>query len=104
GVDGLEDRAQAEPVAQAAHAVLAGEFGAQGRDLGVGESGALGLAEQVLVDDGGVLDLAAQVDELRDLVEEPRVDLAGLVDFTDRGAEAQGALGGVEGAVVRGPQ
>ncbi len=102
GVDGLEDRAQAEPVAQAAHAFLAGEFGAQGRDLGVGASGALRLAQQRFVDDGGGFDLAAQVDELGDLVEEPRVDLAGLVDFGDGGAESQGAFGGVEGAVVRG--
>ncbi len=74
GVDGLEHRSDAEPVAQGAHAVLAGEFGTQRRDLPVGQAVPFRLAQQRFVERRRVLDLSADLDDQRELVEEPRID------------------------------
>ena len=46
GVDGLVDRPHAQPVAQRAHTVLAGELRAQRGELAVGEARPLGPAQQ----------------------------------------------------------
>ena len=60
GVDGLVDRPDAEPVAQGAHAVLAGELRAQRGELAVGEPGALGPAQQRLVEHRRVASISAR--------------------------------------------
>ena len=89
GVDRLVDRPDTQAVTQALHAFRAGELGPQSGDLGVGQSVVLGTTQERLVDDRGGTDLLPQLHQDSHLVEEPGVDLRGLVDLLERRPQTQ---------------
>ena len=104
GVHRLVHRVDAEPRAQRAHPVLPRQFRPQRGDLAVREPAVLGPPQQVGVEHRGVAQLGAQLAQLADLGDEPRVDTAGLGDLLDRGAQPQRQFEVVEPAFGRGPQ
>ena len=100
GVDALIDRVDVERFAQGAHVLgqLAGEFGEPlvGKAHGLDAAQDLGLFGQA-----EVADLLFGVDDALDLLEEPHVDVAGVVDVLEAHAEPHG-FGDVEQPVGRG--
>src|SRR5690606_11285360 len=101
GVHGQVDRVHVEGVAQLPHDF----FGAAGdlADLRVGEAELFGGAQQVRVEAGRGGEFAGLLVQPEDLVEEPRVDLGGLVEFRDRGPGPQGLLDLAQPVFAGGP-
>ncbi len=99
GVDGLEDRADAQRVPD-----LADHVGAQAADLAdlvVGEAVPLGVAQQLGGELGGLGQLAGDLVEQEELVDEPRVDLGELEHLVRGGPGPDGLHHGVDPAVGR---
>jgi hypothetical protein len=78
-----------------------GELGAYGSELAVGDAGALGAAQQRLVQFPGSHQLGVQLHQAGDLVDEPRIDTRSGCDLSNRRTQPQGPLSGVEPAVMR---
>jgi hypothetical protein len=96
-VDGLEDRPDAGVMATFADLVL--RAAEHGRDLAVAAADALGGPQHVLAGGPDVAlgrELAPHLRDGQDLVEEPGVDAARLVDLLDGGTETQRSLECVE--------
>ena len=90
GVHGLVDRADAQGLADTADHGLG--VVRQGADLLVGEAVALGALEHLHGQGTGLADLAGDLVEQLELVQEPGIDLGGLVELFDGGAAEHGAL------------
>ena len=101
GVNGLVDRADTHAPAQAAHAIFAVEFGAEGGNLAVGKPKDLGLAQQLLGEHWGIDKLLAEGDQRGQLSDEPRVNARSLMDLVHRRTEAQGQFNVVHAALGR---
>ncbi len=92
GVDGLVDRAQTVGPAQFADGVLA--FIAQTTQVGhlhVGQTGELGLLEQLRGEGFGLAHRHGGLIDEEDLLQEPRVDLGGREHLLQRGTAPDGA-------------
>jgi hypothetical protein len=101
GVHGLVDRPDAEAPAQHPDAVLTGQLRPQRGDLPVRQAEPLGPAQQFRSEGRRVVDGVAHLVDQRDLVDEPRVEAAGLGHLLDRRTGRQRLLGEVEPAVDR---
>ena len=90
GVDRLVDGVDSESTAYFAHRVLG--QAAHGRDLAVGETVALRLGQDVAREGLGSSDAGRDLVEEEHLVQEPRVDLRGLVELLEGRAAADRLL------------
>ena len=102
GVDGLEHRVDAEPLAQRTHADLTGQLRSQCGDLAVGQTVVLAAPQQLFVEHRRVEQLGPQRHQPVDLLDEPGVDAGCLGDGLDARPEPQRQLDVVEPSVGRG--
>ena len=90
GVNGLEDWVDAEGTAHFAHSIL--RQATHSGNLAVGEAVALCLGEHVARERLGLTDAPCNLVEEEHLIEEPRVDLRGLVELLKRRTTADRLL------------
>ena len=98
-VDRLEDRTDLEAMSQLAGLVLGQS--AQLPDLAVGESHALGVADEAGGDSVGAPQLIGHLVDEADLIEEPRVDRSSVVDLVNRGTCPERTLHQGEPPIMR---
>ena len=98
-VDRLEDRTDLEAMSQFAGLVLGQS--AQLPDLAVGESHALGVADEAGGESVGAPQLIGHLVDEADLIEEPRVDRSSVVHLVDRGTCPERTLHQGEPPIVR---
>ncbi len=103
GVDRLVHGVDAELPAKGSYVVLGRELcGTQLRDLTVGEPVVFGVPQLRRAELLGRAHVLPQLDDLLELVEEPRVDLGGVEQLLDGRAEIERARDLVEPSVGRG--